>query len=151
MGFLGFFKKASDKHENEDIVRIDLSNRWYRLLMRCLERDDVDGSTTEVYLKAGLKKDKKGYFIRLPYPEVKLIYNVLYVLWEKLSNQSLQDMQDSLAKIKEKAEDEQLQGGDEMFAEFLASSEQARDLRELLEVFQYQMCPEEYHPFGQRE
>ena len=151
MGFWGFLRGASDKRKKEDIVRIDLSNRWYDLLMRCLERDDVDGSITEVYLKAGLKRDKKGYFIRLSYPEVQLIYNALYVPWEKLSNQSLQDMQDSLAKIKEKAEEEQLQGEDEMFSEFLASSEQARDLRELLEVFQYQMCPEEYHPFGQRE
>lgn len=152
MGFFRLFGKATHKHEDEDIVRIDLSDRQYGSLMRSLERDDIADSTIKVYVEARLKKDEKGYFLRLPYPDAQLIYGTLKLLRKRVANQSLQDMQDWVASMK-KPENKQQQGMDEpvkVYETYRATSEQEADLRELLEVFQYQMCPEEYHPFGPR-
>ena len=137
---MGLLKRSSRQREDEDKVRIDLNDRWYTLLMRTLEHDDIARYDIKPYVEARIEKDKHGYFLRLPYTEAMLLYGALRLLWNNVSNEVLQIAQEAQWKEKEDA-----------LAKFLAKSEGKGDIRELIEVFQYQLVPEEYHPFGPRK
>ncbi len=138
---MGLFKRSSHQHEDVTVVRIDLSSRQYSWLIRTIERDDA--RSIKDCVKARLTKDEKGYFLRLPLPEYELLDSALYSFWEKESNEFIQNLPDTLDTMR------QLSPADKL-NKILAMKEEQGDLLELIQVFQYQCCPEEYHPFGPR-
>ena len=147
---MGLFERSSRQHEHEDKVRIDLTEEEYTWLMRSIERDDA--GSIKACVKARLEKDEKGYFLRLPYPEARLLLDALRALYNKVSNEVLQVLPDALAAMKEQTEKEpaQVTETEDALDKFLAMNEEKSDLQFLIEVFFYQFCPEEYHPFGPR-
>jgi hypothetical protein len=136
--------------EDGDMVRVDLTEEWHSLLMRSLKNDD--SRFIEDYIKARLQKDKKGYFLRLPYPDVRLVLGALNLLQSNVSNEVMRIIPEAFSSLDKQNETEQTQTpeAEEALARFQAMSERIRDLLTLIEVFDYQMCPEQYHPFGPR-
>jgi len=144
------FARPTHQSEDEDMVRVDLTEEWYTLLMRSLENDDA--RFIRDYLRARLQKDKKGYFLRLPYPDVRLLLGTLRLLWSDISNEVIRIIPEAFSSLAKQNETEQTETpeAEEALARFEAMSERKRDLQTLIEVFDYQMCPEEHRPFGPR-
>jgi len=144
------FKRSSHQHEDEVIVRIDLTEEWYTSLMRSIEHDDAQ--FIKDYVKARLQKDKKGYFLRLPYSEVRLILSELDRLRSKVSDEIIKIIPVAFTSMNAQTEKEQAETTEteDALAKFEAMSERQSDLETLIEVFLYQIAPEEHHPFGPR-
>ena len=145
------FKRSSQQHKDEVMVRIDLTKEWYTLLMRSIEHDDAQ--FIKDYIKARLEKDKKGYFLRLPYPDVRLLVGALGLLRSKISDEVIKMIPVAFpAAMNEQTEKEQALTAEtkDALVKFEAMSERQSDLDTLIEVFLYQIAPEEHHPFGPR-
>jgi len=144
------FKRPSHQHEAEAMVRIDLTKKWYSSLMRSLRHDDA--RLIEDYVKARLQKDEKGYFIRAPYPDIRFLLGELNLLRNKLSEEIIKIIPVAFATMNEQSEKEQAETAEteDALAKFEALSRRESDLGTLIEVFFYQIAPEEHHPFGPR-
>jgi hypothetical protein len=144
------FKRSSHQYEDEVMVRIDLTKEWYTSLMRSIGHDDA--RFIEGYVKARLQKDKNGYFLRLPYPDVRLLLGALNLLRSKISDEIIKIIPVAFASMNEQTEKEQALTTEmeDALAKFEAMSERQSDLGALIEVFFYQIVPEEHHPFGPR-
>jgi len=144
------FKRSSRQHEDEAVVRIDLTKKWYSLLMRSVRHDDA--RFIEDYVKARLEKDEKGHFLRLPYPDVRFLLGELNLLRSKVSDEIMKIIPVAFVSMNEHTEKEQAETAEtkDALAKFEALSQREGDLRTLIQVFDYQFCPEEYHPFGPR-
>ena len=144
------FKRSSSQHEDEDIVRIDLTKQEYSLLMRSVRHDDA--RSIKDYVKARIETDEKGRFLRLPYPDVRFLLGELNLLRSKISDEIMKIIPVAFASMNEQTEKEQAETAEtkDALAKFEALSQRESDLRTLIEVFFYQIAPEEHHPFGPR-
>lgn len=147
MGLSKLFGKSSD--QNEENVRIDLSDRYYTLLMQTLESYDVARYNMKPYVDSRLNKDDNGYFLRLPFNEANLLYGAIQLLWKDLSNKATDRIKE-ISRNEKLPEGERQKALDEMLNIILTSRKETGDIEELLQVFDYQLCPEQYHPFGAR-
>ena len=118
--------------------------------MRSVRHDDA--RFIEGYVKARLEKDEKGHFIRLPYPDANLLLGGLHLLWNKVSDEIMKKIPVAFAPMNEQTEKEQSETAEikDALAKFEALSQRQSDLRTLIDVFSYQIVPEEHHPFGPR-
>ena len=102
-----FERPTHQPEQDKDMVRVDLTEECHSLLMRSLENDD--SRFIEDYLKARIRKDKQGYFLRLPYLDVRLVVGALNLLRSNVSNEVIRIIPDAFSSLKEQNETQQAQ------------------------------------------
>jgi hypothetical protein len=144
---MDIFEQPSNRHENIDIIRIDLEKRDYRLLVYLINRGGAE--SIKELITAQLIKDEKGYFIRAPYPDIKLILEKLRNLSKQMSDEINRLIPIAFTLSTPDAQVETIEEK-EALLKFEALSKTNNNLQSLIESCFFQICPEEHHPFGPR-